>query len=77
MKWIKVYDAMPEKRKAVLVFAPEMDEPICMMYYDPDSETAEFGEWVSDSTLNRGGWTSMMESDVTHWMPLPNKPADS
>ncbi len=73
--WIKVEDRLPEKRKAVLVYAPEMNEPICTMYFDPDDSAAEFGEWVSDCTPDRGGWNSMTAEDVTHWMPLPDPPS--
>ena len=74
--WIKAEDKMPDKRKAVLVYAPEMNEPICMMYYDPDSDSADFGEWVSEpSGPGRGGWSSMNANDVTHWMPLPKAPS--
>jgi len=74
-KWIKVEDRMPDKRKAVLVYAPGMNEPICMMYYDPDSDSADLGEWVSEpSGPGRGGWYSMSANDVTHWMPLPEPP---
>ena len=74
--WIKVEDKLPEKRKAVLVYAPEMNEPITTMYYDPDSDSAEFGEWVSEpSGPSRGGWSSLGARAVTHWMPLPKAPS--
>lgn len=73
-EWISVKDRMPEKKRAVLVYAPHMDEPIVTMYFDPDDQMAEFGEWVSDCTPNRLGWSSMTGEDVTHWMPLPEPP---
>lgn len=74
--WIKVEDKLPEKRKAVLVYAPEMNEPITTMYYDPDSDSAEFGEWVSEpSGPSRCGWSCLGACDVTHWMPLPKAPS--
>jgi hypothetical protein len=74
--WIKVEDRLPQPRKAVLVYAPEMVEPITCMYYDPESDSAEFGEWVSEpSGPSRGGWSSLSEADVTHWMPLPEAPS--
>lgn len=75
-EWIKVEDRLPEKRKAVLVYAPEMNEPITTMYYDPDSDSDEFGEWVSEpSGPSRFVWSSFGAGDVTHWMPLPEPPS--
>lgn len=74
--WIKVEDRLPELRKAVLVYAPGMKEPITCMYYDPESDSAEFGEWVSEPSVpGRGGWVSLTASEVTHWMPLPEPPS--
>lgn len=74
-RWIPVQERLPKERTLVLVFAPEMDESLTCMYYDPNSETAEFGEWVSEpSGPARGVWSAILSSDVTHWKPLPSPP---
>jgi hypothetical protein len=76
MEWISTEERLPEKRKAVLIYAPKINEPITTMYYDPDADSAEFGEWVSEpSGPERGGWSSLALEDVTHWMPLPEPPS--
>lgn len=76
--WVKTSERMPEKRKAVLIFSPEdiEGENIHKMYYDPDSDSVEYGEWVSDCTPNRTAWFSFHEHEVSHWMELPEGPKD-
>jgi hypothetical protein len=73
--WIKVEDRLPDQCKMVLVYAPEMNEPMATMYFHRDQGSSD-GEWVSEPPgPDRTSWCAMASTDVTHWMPLPEAPS--
>lgn len=60
MKWISVKDRLPEKQKLVLATD---GKNYCLMTHD----SFGFGHYTCE-------WCNVNNYDVTHWMPLPEKP---
>lgn len=75
MKWIKCSDRMPDLYQWVLVCdSPKgTGEPRCIDIYRWDGEKWDY---ISDDTSNSPTFSDILYcmSEVTHWMPLPEKP---
>ena len=63
MKWISVKERLPDDSSWVLVYADGAMN--CMAFSK--------GKWV-DWTLSSAG--NIVISDITHWMPLPDRPVN-
>ena len=67
--WIKCSERMPNEDVKVLVYAPRHQRIECAMYIERYSQ---------DPTSNYRAWDfgeyDLHPSEVTHWMPLPDKP---
>ena len=61
MEWMRVEDKMPEDRKDVL-------------FYDIKHEEIELGYLSENLWYTAWVETATELADVTHWMPLPDKP---
>ena len=62
MDWISVDDRLPEAFTSVLFFGEEYDDVACHGHYDG-------GRWYDCD------WSyDPIESEITHWMPLPKPP---
>lgn len=68
-KWIECSEMLPEEN-AKVIFYPKDDEPIHGVYLQ--------GQWFQDvswcSIDSDGVLDNMVIIDVTHWMPVPEKP---
>ncbi len=62
MKWISVKDRLPEPFEDVLVYW-DKSMPMEVCNYDPD------GWWCEAATAGEP-----LDSEPTHWMPLPEAP---
>ena len=60
--WIKCKERLPPYRKEVLLYSGSV-------YMGYRHHTDESGEWWQLSSRTDKQW-----SDITHWMPLPEKP---
>ena len=70
-RWIPVEERRPEYNARVLVidvYAGEGDEFIAIWTREEYPDDPEDGCWIDD----RGWWHAFDE--VTHWMPLPDRP---
>ena len=70
-RWIPVEERRPEYNARVLVidvYAGEGDEPIAIWTREEYPDDPEDGCWIDE----RGWWHAFDE--VTHWMPLPDRP---
>lgn len=68
MKWISVKDQLPEDDAIVIAFDAEFDTVLELRY-----NTSYFkhkGFWLYEN----GGEYEYEYKEVTHWMPLPEKP---
>lgn len=70
-QWIKVSDRLPEFNISVLVWIKsknriEHEEQRQITYYTNDGWCHQYGELMN--------WDD--ESNITHWMPLPQKPKE-
>lgn len=64
-KWIPVGERLPEDYQKVLVFWREHGEPmIDTAFWQLDAKRFDGQHWVR------------MEDKVTHWLPLPEPPAE-
>lgn len=62
-RWVSVADAMPKQKGCYIVYAPSPDE---------NSPLITTSWW----TLQGWGIVERWASRVTHWMPLPDAPAE-
>jgi hypothetical protein len=63
MNWIKCSDMMPEDAEPVLGYFPKSKE-VSEVYWDGEEDS-----WVCHEI-------SYEKEEVTHWMPLPEKPEE-
>lgn len=81
MEWIKCSEIMPELYDFVLVFANNKGtgEPKPMSIARFEGDIWNFVNHMRDYP-NYGAWMDigyvMDEEDITHWMPLPEKPKE-
>ncbi len=62
IRWISVKDALPDDKTTVLMFAPEVDEPVWPGYHDSDG-------WFNTFHF------PCAPGAVTAWAPMPKGPA--
>lgn len=63
-EWIKVSDCLPEINQKVFVWDSAWPDRMEFGFYDPEFSSTK---WRC---------SEYMESDVTHWMPLPMPPKE-
>lgn len=67
-KWINIHDRAPEEGQQVLGYFDVFDSIEIYTYHDVSKEF----EGLHHQFINRTGF---LTDDITHWMPLPKKPA--
>ena len=73
-EWISVADSLPDSGEPVLVCRDSIHEPFIgnVVWETPAYEETFKAFWYWDGVHNEGeNW-----DDVTHWMPLPERPKE-
>jgi len=66
-EWVSVNDRLPEKRKAVLAYAPRYNNIWAVVLIDNG-----WNIWAPVGTKYDPDW----DGPITHWMPLPEPPEE-
>jgi hypothetical protein len=75
-RWISVNERLPEAGVRVLVYV--RDFPLLPIQTDEWNEQREAPVEWSSATISVGfGWDEHEFDEVSHWMPLPDPPADA
>lgn len=78
-KWISVKDKLPKYEENVLFYVPSASATIIRVgYVITEGFRGEVSDnieafWFVDGSEN----TAYAREDVTHWMPLPERPEDA
>lgn len=72
MEWVKCSDKLPEDGVEVLVYTP-ITKSITVAYLTYDHDDNPIVYFIIDFDEND---QNISLKDITHWMPLPEKPKD-